>query len=128
LQGLLSQPGPYTVFAPTDQAFRDAGIASVDAINNMTPAQVTALTGILANHVLAGTLGNKFTPELPDGTTVSAFSGNKLTFSTFNNGMLTVKYGDGSTSNRAVPANMPIPDVQCTNGVVHVIDRVLLPQ
>ena len=71
LAGLLSQPGPYTVFAPTDQAFRDAGIASVDAINNMTPAQVTALTGILANHVLAGSLGNKFSPELPDGSSVT---------------------------------------------------------
>ena len=125
LAGLLSQPGPYTVFAPTDQAFRDAGIASVEAINSMTPAQVTALTGILANHVLSGSLGNKFTPELPDGTTVAAFSTNKLTFGTFSNGILTVKYGDNSVNNRAVPANLGIPDVQCTNGVVHVIDRVL---
>ncbi len=127
LQGLLAQPGPYTFFAPTDQAFRDAGIASVDAINNMTPAQVAVLTNMVANHLLAGTLGNKFTPELPDGTTITAFSGNKLTFGAFSNGTLTVKYGDGSTSNRAVPANMSIPDVQCTNGVVHVIDHVLLP-
>ena len=125
LAGLLSQPGPYTVFAPTDQAFRNAGIASMEAINNMTPAQVTALTGILANHVLAGNLGNKFTPELPDGTTVTAFSGNRLTFGTFSNGILTVKFGDGASTNQAMPANLAIPDVQCTNGVVHVIDRVL---
>ena len=121
LQGLLSQPGPYTVFAPTDQAFRDAGIASVEAINNMTPAQVTALTGILANHVLAGNLGNRFTPELPDGTSVTAFGGGSLQLGAFSNGVLTVK----SKNNSA--ANMAIPDVQCTNGVVHVIDRVLLP-
>ena len=126
LAGLLSQPGPnYTVFAPTDQAFRDAGYPTVDYINNLSAAQVMALTGVLANHVLAGNLGNKFTPELPDGTTVTAFSGNKLTFGAFSNSILTVKYGDGSTNNRAVPANMAIPDVQCTNGVVHVIDRVL---
>lgn len=122
LAGLLSQPGPYTVFAPTDQAFRDAGIASVDAINNMTPAQVTALTGILANHVLAGNLGNKFTPELPDGTSVTTFGGGSLQLGTFSNGVLTVK-----SKSIATPANMGIPDVQCTNGVVHVIDRVLLP-
>ena len=122
LQGLLSQPGPYTVFAPTDQAFRDAGIASVDAINNMTPAQVTALTGILANHVLAGSLGNKFTPELPDGTSVTTFGGGSLQLGAFSNGVLTVK-----SKNIATPANMAIPDVQCTNGVVHVIDRVLKP-
>ncbi len=122
LAGLLLQPGPYTVFAPTDQAFRDAGIASVDAINNMTPAQVTALTGILANHVLAGNLGNKFTPELPDGTSVTTFGGGSLQLGTFSNGVLTVK-----SKNISTPANMAIPDVQCTNGVVHVIDRVLKP-
>lgn len=122
LQGLLAQPGPYTVFAPTDQAFRDAGIASVDAINNMTPAQVTALTGILANHVLAGNLGNKFTPELPDGSSVTTFGGGALQLGTFSNGTLTVQSKSITT-----PANMAIPDVQCTNGVVHVIDRVLLP-
>lgn len=122
LQNLLSQPGPYTVFAPTDQAFRDAGIASVDAINNMTPAQVTALTGILANHVLAGNLGNKFTPELPDGTSVTTFGSGSLQLGAFSNGVVTVK-----SRNISTPANMTIPDVQCTNGVVHVIDRVLLP-
>ncbi len=122
LAGLLSQPGPYTVFAPTDQAFRDAGIASVEAINNMTPAQVTALTGILANHVLAGSLGNKFTPELPDGTSVTTFGGGSLQLGAFSNGLLTVK-----SRNISTPANLAIPDVQCTNGVVHVIDRVLRP-
>lgn len=122
LQGLLSRPGPYTVFAPTDQAFRDAGIASVEAINAMTPAQVTALTGILANHVLAGNLGNKFTPELPDGTSVTTFGGGSLQLGTFSNGVLTVK-----SKNISTPANMAIPDVQCTNGVVHIIDRVLQP-
>lgn len=122
LAGLLSAAGPYTVFAPTDQAFKDAGIPSIDAINNMTPAQVTALTGILANHVLAGNLGDKFTPELPDGTSVNSFGGGALQLSAFNNGSLTVK-----SASIATPANLVIPDVQCTNGVVHVIDKVLLP-
>ncbi|GAB3868742.1 hypothetical protein GCM10028824_14480 [Hymenobacter segetis] len=122
LAGLLSAAGPYTVFAPTDQAFIDAGIPSVDAINNMNATQVAALTGILANHVLAGSLGDKFTPELPDGTSVTSFGTGSLQLGTFTNGVLTVK-SRGITT----PANMVIPDVQCTNGVVHVIDRVLLP-
>ncbi|MCI1189188.1 fasciclin domain-containing protein [Hymenobacter sp. DH14] len=122
LAGLLSQPGPYTVFAPTDQAFRDAGYPTVDYINNLTPAQVTALTGVLANHVLAGNLGNKFSPELPDGTSVTTFGGGSLQLGTFSNGVLTIKSRGIST-----PANLAIPDVQCTNGVVHVIDRVLRP-
>jgi uncharacterized surface protein with fasciclin (FAS1) repeats len=125
LQGLLSEPGNnYTVFAPTDQAFKDAGIPSIDAINQM---DVTALTGILANHVLYNNtaanslLGDKFTSELPENTAVPAFGGAQLQLGPFNNGTLTVK-GPGNTT----PANMVIPDVQCTNGVVHVIDKVLL--
>jgi len=119
LQGLLSQPGPYTVFAPTDQAFRDAGIPDLAALNALPTATLTA---ILANHVLAGNLGNKFSPELPDGTSVTTFGTGNLQLGTFTNGVLTVK-----SNGIATPANMVIPDVQCTNGVVHVIDRVLLP-
>jgi uncharacterized surface protein with fasciclin (FAS1) repeats len=122
LAGVLSQPGPYTVFAPTDQAFKDAGIASVDAINNMNATQVAGLTTILTNHVLAGSLGNKFTPELPDGTSVSSIGAGTLQLGAFTNGVVTVKSRGIST-----PANMAIPDVQCSNGVVHVIDKVLLP-
>ncbi|GAB3572801.1 fasciclin domain-containing protein [Hymenobacter daeguensis] len=119
LQGLLSQPGPYTVFAPTDQAFKDAGIPDLATLNAMS---TTTLTAILANHVLTGNLGNKFTPELPDGTSVTTFGTGALQLGAFTNGVLTVK-SRGITT----PANMVIPDVQCTNGVVHVVDRVLLP-
>lgn len=126
LDGALSGPGPFTVFAPTDQAFIEAGIPSVEAINNMTAAQVAALKNILLNHVLTGStavpLGNKFTPELPENTSVSPLGGTPLQLGAFINGLITVK-GASNT----VPANMVIPDVQCTNGVVHVIDRVLLP-
>lgn len=123
LQGLLAQPGPYTVFAPTDQAFRDAGIPSIAAINAM---DVPTLTRILATHVLvnSGTaqLGNKFTSELPENTAVTALSGRPLQLGAFTDGVLTVQ-GPGNPA----PANLVIPDVQCTNGVVHVTDRVLLP-
>lgn len=118
LVATLSSPN-LTVFAPTDQAFKDAGIPDLAALNAMP---TSTLTTILANHVLAGNLGNKFTPELPDGTSVTAFGSGTLQLGTFSNGTLTVKSRGIST-----PANMVIPDVQCTNGVVHVIDRVLLP-
>ncbi|MBO2011664.1 fasciclin domain-containing protein [Hymenobacter negativus] len=122
LAGLLSQPGPYTVFAPSDQAFITAGYPSVTFINNLSPADVAKLTNVLANHVLAGTNANKFTPELPDGTSVATFGGGSLQLGAFTNGILTVK-----SRNITTPATMVIPDVQCTNGVVHVIDKVLLP-
>lgn len=124
LQGLLAQPGPYTVFAPTDQAFRDAGIPSLAAINAL---DVPTLTRILATNVLVNTaggtqLGNRFTPELPENATATALSGRPLQLGAFTNGALTVQ-GAGNTA----PANLVIPDIQCTNGVVHVTDRVLLP-
>jgi uncharacterized surface protein with fasciclin (FAS1) repeats len=118
LVATLSSPN-LTVFAPTDQAFKDAGIPDLAALNAMP---TSTLTTILANHVLAGNLGNKFTPELPDGTSVTAFGTGTLQLGAFNNGTLTVKSRGIGT-----PANMVIPDVQCTNGVVHVIDKVLLP-
>jgi uncharacterized surface protein with fasciclin (FAS1) repeats len=123
LQGALSAPGPYTVFAPTDQAFKDAGIPSLAALNAM---DVPTLTSILLNHVLVNNasaqLGSKFTPELPENSSVTALGGGRLQLGSFANGLLTVK-----SNGAAQPANLVIPDVQATNGVVHVIDRVLVP-
>ncbi|WP_201980225.1 fasciclin domain-containing protein [Hymenobacter rubidus] len=121
----LSGPGPFTVFAPTDQAFKDFLKsknlkADVPAdLHQLTPQAVQA---VLLGHALSG---GKFTPELPESTTVAAAGGTSLTLGAFTNGLLTVKYGASNSS--ATPANMVIPDVQCTNGVVHVIDRVLAP-
>jgi uncharacterized surface protein with fasciclin (FAS1) repeats len=122
LAGVLSTTPNITVFAPTDQAFKDLGVALGVPLN--VPADIrklpqTTVTAVLKHHVLSGA---KFTPELPDGTTVSSLSGAPVQLGTFNNGVLTVK-GNSNT----VPANMVIPDVLATNGVVHVIDRVLLP-
>ena len=118
LQATLASPN-LTVFAPTDQAFKAIGIADTIALKAMS---TTTLTNILANHVLAGSLGNKFTSELPESASVTAFGNGTLQLGTFTGGVLTVK-SRGITT----PATMVIPDVQCTNGVVHVVDKVLLP-
>ncbi|GAA3967006.1 fasciclin domain-containing protein [Hymenobacter antarcticus] len=128
LQGALTgTPGSpqLTVFAPTDQAFKDLGVILGVALNqpaDIRKLPVATVTAVLLNHVvLGGAQGGKFTSELPENTTITA-AGGPVTLGAFNNGILTVK-GRSNT----VPANMAIPDVQCTNGVVHVIDRVLLP-
>ena len=125
LAATLSGPGPFTVFAPTDQAFKDLGVALNVPLNQ--PSDIRKLPkstvqAVLLNHALGGALGGQFTPELPEGTTVTSAGGAPVTFGAFTNGVLTVKGAKNTT-----PANMVIPDVQCTNGVVHVIDRVLLP-
>ncbi|WP_345113220.1 fasciclin domain-containing protein [Hymenobacter algoricola] len=124
---LTASPGsaPLTVFAPTDQAFRNLGILlKVPLVQakdiRLLPKDV--VTAVLLNHVVGGANGGKFTPELPDQTTLTPLGGTPLTMGPFANGLLTVQ-----GKSNATPANMVIPDVQCTNGVVHVIDQVLLP-
>lgn len=114
----------FTVYAPTNQAFKDLGKLLGIALN--APEDIRKLpketvAQVLLTHVIANG-GGKFTSELNAGT-VNSLNGQSLTLGAFNNGTLTVK-GAGN----ATPANMVIPDVQTTNGIVHVIDRVLLPQ
>jgi len=124
---LTASPGsaPLTVFAPSDQAFRDLGVALNVPLNeprDIRKLPVATVTAVLLNHVIGGVHGGRFTSELPAGTTVASAGGAPVTLGAFDNGVLTVK-----GKNNPTPANMIIPDVQCTNGVVHVIDRVLLP-
>jgi uncharacterized surface protein with fasciclin (FAS1) repeats len=121
---LTASPGSpdFTVFAPTDQAFKDLGTAlglnfNVPADIRQLPQEVVAT--VLLNHVL---VGDSFTSELDAGT-VTPLGGDPLTLGAFMNGTLTVT----GAGNGGAQASMVIPDVQTTNGVVHVIDMVLLP-
>jgi uncharacterized surface protein with fasciclin (FAS1) repeats len=122
----LSDPNAnYTVFAPTNQAFKDLGNLLGVPLNQ--PSDIRKLpkatvTQVLLTHVFNLNGGGKFTSELNAGT-ITALNGQSVTLGAYNNGYLTVKGKGNSTA-----ANMAIPDVQTTNGVVHVIDRVLLPQ
>jgi uncharacterized surface protein with fasciclin (FAS1) repeats len=112
----LSDPSNnFTIYAPTDAAFKAAGFATVQDVANTPPA---VLQQVLLNHAIGG---GKFTSE-QTSTTATAAGGGTLTYSPFLNGVFTVK-SRGITT----PANMVIPDIQCSNGVVHVIDQVLLP-
>lgn len=112
----LSDPNNnFTIYAPTDAAFKAAGFATPAAIRTLTQAQVQS---ILLNHAV-GT--GRFTSEL-NGTTATTAGGGTLTFGPFTNGVYTIK-SNGITT----PANMVIPDILCSNGVVHLIDKILLP-
>ncbi len=121
---LTAKPGSpsFTVFAPTDAAFKQLGQDLGVPLN--VPADVRKLpkdvvTNVLLNHVIAD--GGKFMPEMNAGS-VTPLGGSPLTIGAFTNGVVSVK---GKSNNTA--ANVVIPDVLTTNGVVHVIDRVLLP-
>ncbi len=113
----------FTVFAPTDQAFVDLGAAlglTFTEPSDIRQLPVETVRTVLLNHVIAD--GGKFTSELNAGT-VTPLGGDDLTLGAFTNGTLTIT----GVGNGGETANMGIPDVQTTNGVVHVIDRVLLP-
>ena len=112
---ILSSDGPFTVFAPTNQAFAAAGLTSVEVINNADPA---FLLNVLAYHVIAG--ARVFSSDLVDGADVPTFQG----------GTLEISLGSGARvkgNANATASNITITDLLATNGVVHVIDQVLLP-
>lgn len=116
LAATLSDPNAnFTIYAPTDAAFIAAGFPNVAAVSAAPAADLQA---VLLNHAV-GT--GKFTSE-QTALTASTAGGGTLTYSAFANGTFTVKSAGITT-----PANMVIPDIQCTNGVVHIIDKVLLP-
>ena len=104
----LQGAGPFTLFAPTDQAFADAGIdlAALD-----TPEGKAALTDILLYHVVAGEVPSTAVSECLTATTVN---GNPISFTV----------GDGVMVN---DATVTLADVNTSNGVIHVIDTVLTP-
>ncbi len=121
LAATLSNPDAnFTIYAPTDAAFIAAGFPNVAAVSAADP---TFLQAVLLNHAVGrtGTVKGKFTSEQTVLTEMTV-GGGTLTYSAFANGTFTVK-----SNGTATPANMVIPDILCTNGIVHVIDKVLVP-
>jgi uncharacterized surface protein with fasciclin (FAS1) repeats len=110
LVSTLQGDGPFTVFAPTDQAFADAGI---DLSTFDTDEEIATLTDILLYHVY--TAGAVYASDVTDGLTVTMANGDDASF-TVTDG--TVMVGD---------ATVTTADVMASNGVIHVIDKVLMP-
>ena len=107
----LSSPGKLTVFAPTNAAFRAAGITDVNAVDRAT------LDLVVRNHVL-GT--NVFASDLVNGATVPTLQGGNLLV---NLSPARVKIATSTQPS----SNIAVANITATNGVIHVIDRVLLP-
>ena len=111
---VLSTGGIFTVFAPTNNAFRAAGFATIDAINATDP---NTLASILTYHVIQGRV---FSSDLTDGAKPTTVNGGTVTISL--SAGASVK---GNTNTSA--SNIIATNIMATNGVVHVIDQVLLP-
>jgi uncharacterized surface protein with fasciclin (FAS1) repeats len=111
---VLSGAGPLTVFAPTNQAFISAGFANIAAIQAADPA---TLTSILTYHVIAARV---FSSDLTEGAKPPTVNGATVTITL--NGGAKVNGNKNTTAATIAPAN-----VVATNGVIHVVDQVLLP-
>jgi transforming growth factor-beta-induced protein len=110
----LSGPGPLTVFAPTNTAFAAAP-------GGLTTAQ---LTSVLTYHVLSGQV---LSTGIPFGTPVPTLDTTTLAGATVAAQTITINADLSITDTTAVPARITAVDVRASNGVIHVIDKVLLP-
>ncbi len=107
----LSGAGPFTVFAPTNEAFAKLPAGAVDGL--LKPESKAKLTGVLTYHVVPGALK---AADLKDGQKLKTVQGEELT----------VAVKDGKVTING--ANVTIADVVSSNGVTHVIDAVLMPK
>ncbi|WP_167618425.1 fasciclin domain-containing protein [Maribellus sediminis] len=112
--GILSGEGPFTVFAPTNDAF--AALLTELGLGSLNDIPVETLEAVLKMHVVAG---NVMSTDLSEGMMASTFQGEELTFSLENGAMITDPNGRMS--------NITAVDLEALNGVVHVIDKVILP-
>ena len=106
----LKGDGPFTVFAPTNEAFAALPAGTVD--NLLKPENKDALVQVLTYHVVPGTY------------TAETLSGQRGSLGTAEGSSVTVDGRDGVKVNGA---NVVIADVTASNGVIHAIDKVLLP-
>lgn len=106
----LQSPGPFTVFAPTDEAFAKLPAGTLDSL--LLPENKAQLTAILKYHVVAGEVVAADVVKLTSADTVE---GQAVTISA------------GETGVRVNDANVIATDVMASNGVIHVIDSVLIP-
>jgi uncharacterized surface protein with fasciclin (FAS1) repeats len=107
----LKGAGPFTVFAPTNAAFNALKAGTVEGL--LKPEKKAALTGILTYHVVAGAVK---AADLKDGQKVKTVQGEELK----------VSIKDGKVMING--ANVVAADLVGSNGVVHVIDAVLMPK
>ena len=107
----LKGPGPFTVFAPTDEAFAKLPPGTVEEL--LKPENKEKLTAILTYHVVPGRL-------------MAAQVAKKESTATVNGAVLTIHSEGGAVM--VDDARVVKADIECTNGIIHVIDAVVLPK
>ncbi len=119
----LQGPGPFTVFAPTNAAFAKLPPGTVDAL--LKPEAKDKLTGVLTYHVVPGRLSAKDLIEAAKKNggkaELKTVEGETIAVENMGNNMLVIRDAKGNAS------KVTIQNVFQSNGVIHVIDSVLLP-
>lgn len=110
LVSALKGQGPFTVFAPTDEAFAKLPKGTVEGL--LKPEAKGALTGILTYHVVAGAVDAAKVAKLSNATTLN---GQRVDIAVKGGAVMVDK------------AKVVVTDIKCSNGVIHVIDSVILP-
>lgn len=122
LVGTLESPGPFTVFAPTNEAFAALPAGTVDTL--LKPENKATLVKILTYHVVPGKISTKdLKKKIKQG-------GGKAELTTVQGGTLTVTMQDGKyilTDEKGGTATITIPNVYQSNGMIQVINAVLMP-
>ncbi|MFT6049982.1 MAG: putative surface protein with fasciclin (FAS1) repeats, partial [Patiriisocius sp.] len=119
----LSGTGPFTVFAPTNDAFAKLPAGTVESL--LTPESKDALTGILTYHVVAG--------KFEAAAVIEAINANGGTFTveTVQGGSIDLSLKEGNvmlTDAKGGMATVVIADVAASNGVIHALDTVVMPE
>jgi uncharacterized surface protein with fasciclin (FAS1) repeats len=112
----LSGAGPFTVFAPTNAAFA-ALLGELGVTKEALLANKTLLTAVLTYHVLGSKVEST---QIPLGTAIKTVQGSTLTIAAVGAGLVI-------TDARGRKANITTANIQAKNGVVHLIDKVILP-
>lgn len=123
LVGTLKSKGPFTVFAPVNEAFAKLPAGTVEGL--LKPESKATLTKILTYHVVAGNLDSKAVAE------AIAKGNGKATLKTVAGGTLTASLDNGKvklTDENGGSAFVTAVDLKASNGVIHVIDGVVLPK
>lgn len=118
----LQGEGPFTVFAPTNSAFEKLPDGTVSTL--LKPENKAKLQGVLTYHVVAGKYNaedlEKWIKKGSGATELTTVNGDTLT-AMMDNGMIMIKDGMGNIS------TVTVADVNQSNGVIHVVDTVVLP-
>lgn len=111
LEDTLKGPGPFTVFAPTDEAFAKLPAGTLDSL--LKPENKAKLQSILTYHVVAGKV---MAADIVKLTSAKTLEGQSVSIKSMNGGVLVDN------------AHVIKTDIVTSNGVIHVIDSVIVPQ